>query len=58
MKNRIRVFSWLAVFAVALALALSGPVAAQTGSGTGKIICDGDGVIVLSGYFTQISPSV
>lgn len=56
MKNRIRVFSLLAVFA--LALAVSGPVAAQTGSGTGKITCDGDGVIVLSGDFTQISASV
>ncbi len=56
MKNRIRVFSLLAVFA--LALAVSGPVAAQTGSGTGKITCDGNGVIVLSGDFTAISASV
>ena len=56
MKNRIRVFSLLAVFA--LAVAVSAPVAAQTGSGTGKITCDGDGVIVMSGDFTTISASV
>jgi len=42
---------------LALALSLAGSASAQTVSGTGTLVCDGDGVIVLSGDFSSITAS-
>jgi hypothetical protein len=56
MNTRIRILSL--VLAAAVVLGVVGPVSAQTGSGTGTITCDGDGVVVLSGDFTSVSATV
>jgi len=56
MITRTRIITVLLV--VTLALGAVGPASAQTASGTGTIICDGDGMAVLSGDFTSVSVSV
>jgi hypothetical protein len=54
MNTRIRLLSWL----VGLSLVLGAWVPAAAAGGTGKITCDGDGTLVFTGDFIDMSLSL